>query len=231
MLNLYLRCIGRAQGQQKTYYDKKSHLPNFAEGDRVFLFKPAEKTGEARKLSRPYHGPYRVVQLDTNTAHIRRVDRPQDDTILVALHRLRRYPLEIGYEFWPPDKKTGKASSKSPKSRGFVTRDAQMHLPTCLHTPTERAEALSEDLPGPGLGDEPTDMPNRPVDQHVTPEDKTPLRADLSVSAEEEQDGAGPPVVKSRLLETPEEPQDQGRKLKWTGRLRSHRRLPAVEDA
>ena len=79
------KCIGRAQSQQKSLYDRKSRPPNFAVGDRVILIKPAQKTGEARKLSRPYHRPYRVVQLDTNTA---RVDCPQDDTILVVLNRL-----------------------------------------------------------------------------------------------------------------------------------------------
>ena len=115
--NLAQKCIGRAQGRQKTYYDKKSRPPRFTVGDRVFLFKPAEKTGEARKLSRPYHGPYRVVQLDTNTVHIRRVDCPQEDAILVALDRLRRCPLEIGDEFWPPDKKAAKRASKKLKSK------------------------------------------------------------------------------------------------------------------
>ena len=111
------KCIGRAQGRQKTYYDKKSRPPSFTVGDRVFLFKPVEKIGEVRKLSRPYHGSYRVVQLDTNTAHIRRVDCPQEDAILVALNRLRRCPLEVGDEFWPPDKKAAKRASKKPKSK------------------------------------------------------------------------------------------------------------------
>ena len=90
------KCIGRAQGLDR---------------------KPTEKNGEARKLSRPYHGPYRVVQLDTNTAHIRRVDCPQEDAILVVLDRLRRCPLEIGDEFWPPDKKAAKRTSKKLKSK------------------------------------------------------------------------------------------------------------------
>ena len=52
------KCIRRAQNRQKTFYDKKSRPPNFSVGERVFLFQPAEKTGEARELSRPYHGPY-----------------------------------------------------------------------------------------------------------------------------------------------------------------------------
>ena len=62
----------------------------------MFLLKPSEKTSEARKLARLFHGPYRI------TAYIRRVDRPQDDLILVAIQRLRRCPEELSDEFWPP---------------------------------------------------------------------------------------------------------------------------------
>ena len=31
------------------------------EGERVFLYHPADKTGEACKFARPYHGPYRIL--------------------------------------------------------------------------------------------------------------------------------------------------------------------------
>ena len=69
--------VGRAEKKQKQYYDQRQQrLPNFTVGERVFLFKPAEKTGEARKFTRPYHGPYRVLEVDTNTVRIRRVNRP-----------------------------------------------------------------------------------------------------------------------------------------------------------
>ena len=98
--------VGKAQKRQKTYYDRKARPPNFAVGERVFLLKPAERTGEGRKLARPFHGPYRVVEISSNDAHIRRVDRPQDEPILVALDRLRRCPEEIPDEFWPKDKKS-----------------------------------------------------------------------------------------------------------------------------
>ena len=94
--------IKKAQHRQKAQYDKKSRPPNFLVGDRVFLFKPAEKTGEARKFARPFHGPFRVLELDTNTAKIRRVDKPQEEPILVALDRLRRCPEGVPDVFWPP---------------------------------------------------------------------------------------------------------------------------------
>ena len=48
----------KAQKQQKKMYDQHARPPNFIVGERVFLFKPAEWTGERCKLSRAYHGPY-----------------------------------------------------------------------------------------------------------------------------------------------------------------------------
>ena len=74
-------------------------------GERVFLYKPEKKTGKNRKFARPFHGLYHIVEVDVNTAKIMRVDRPQEEPILVAVDRLRRCPDEIGDEFWPPGKK------------------------------------------------------------------------------------------------------------------------------
>ena len=76
---------------QKNYYDKRSTSTPFRDGERVFLYKPAEKTGEARKLARPFHGPYRI----TNTATIIRVGQPEEEPLLVILERLRRCPGEL----------------------------------------------------------------------------------------------------------------------------------------
>ena len=110
-------CIGKAQKRQE-YYDQRGRLPNFQAGKRVFLFKLADKTGEARKFARLYHGPFRIIDLDVHTARIRRVDKPEEEAILVALDRLRRCPSEVPDEFWPPDKrkKRGKSTTKSRSS-------------------------------------------------------------------------------------------------------------------
>ena len=78
----------------------------------MLLFKPAEKSGQARKFARPFHGPYRVVEVDSNTAKIRRVDQPDEELILVALESLRPCPEEVGDECWPPVKSTRWSRSK-----------------------------------------------------------------------------------------------------------------------
>ena len=105
-------CIGKAQRRQKANYDKKSTKMPFRPGERVFLYKPAEKAGEARKLARPFHGPYRLSEMDVNTATLTRVDKPQEEPLVVAIDRLRRCPDEIGTEFWPPDKRVSRKKGK-----------------------------------------------------------------------------------------------------------------------
>ena len=94
--------VRKAQRRQKEYYDKRVQPPTFRVGDRVFLFKPADKTGPARKFARAYHGPFRVIEMDSNTAKIQPVDRPDEDAILVAVDRLRTCPTEVPDVFWPP---------------------------------------------------------------------------------------------------------------------------------
>ena len=98
------KSIKKAQKRQKQYYDWKTKPPQFRVGDRAFLLKQAECTGDARKLTRHYHGPYRVVKVTANNAKIRPVDVPQEEPILVSLERLRRCPKELGDEFWPARK-------------------------------------------------------------------------------------------------------------------------------
>ena len=63
--------IAKAQKRQKMVYDRKIRPAQFQEGKRVFLYKPAEKTGHARKFARAFHGPYRIVELTSCNAKIR----------------------------------------------------------------------------------------------------------------------------------------------------------------
>ena len=134
------KCIGKAQKRQKNCYDRKARPPRFGVGDRVFLFKPADKTGPLRKFARPYHGPYRVVEMDLNTARIRRIDRPEEDTILVALDRLRACPEELASDFWPPKK-------KRPKKRGSPGEQTQDRLDEA--TPNEDDKSPCEEDKSP----------------------------------------------------------------------------------
>ena len=142
--------VGRAQRRQKVAYDQKSREPSFREGERVFLYKPAENTGEERKFARPFHGPYCVMEMSTNTAKIQLVDRPEGEPLLVSLERLRRCPEEIGVKFWPPDKK---ATSKktTPVSRRKERTSVSSAPGTAVHPVLPQATSCQTVI-DPGTG-------------------------------------------------------------------------------
>jgi len=86
--------VKKAQKKQKKYYDRIAWDSLLTVGDRVFLKKLSEKNNI---LARMFNGPYRVVDISlTNTAQIRRVDKPQEEPILVAMDCLRRCPEKVG---------------------------------------------------------------------------------------------------------------------------------------
>ena len=56
---------------------------------------PGLKSGPGYKLSCPYKGPYRTVELYPNEADLCPIDHPRTKEIRVALNRLRRCLTEI----------------------------------------------------------------------------------------------------------------------------------------
>ena len=61
---------------------------------------PAEAQGKNWKLSRPFHGPYRVLKDTPSNAEVRLVDRPGDEAIFVNLDRIRPCYPEQGDKVW-----------------------------------------------------------------------------------------------------------------------------------
>ena len=47
------------------------------------VYMPVERTGKNRKLSRPYFGPYRILEVHPNGLIVRPVDRPDEQSIRV----------------------------------------------------------------------------------------------------------------------------------------------------
>ena len=99
--------IEKAQASQKSYYDRSSESVDLKPGDRVMVFMPAERQGKTWKLSRPFHGPYRVLHVTDTNVEVRLIDRPEDDTIFVHLNRVRRCYPQQGDAVWkgPRDKR------------------------------------------------------------------------------------------------------------------------------
>ena len=92
-------CIKQAQQKQKKNYDRRTAPVPFRVGQRVFVYKPAAKSGPAYKFARPFHEPYHVVELTVNNVKVRLVDRPEEEPIFVASEDVRmRYLMPFGQE-------------------------------------------------------------------------------------------------------------------------------------
>ena len=87
--------VQKAQNQQKQQYDRFEKNSKFSIGDRVFLFMPAKKTGHMRKLACPFQGPYRVTAVYPNGLDVRPVEKPEAQSIRVAMNRARHCPQQI----------------------------------------------------------------------------------------------------------------------------------------
>ena len=112
--------VKAAQSKQKTQHDRKARMPKFALGDRVFVYKPAAKSCKAHKFARPYHSPYRIIQLYDGGADVTLVDKPKEPSIRVPFERLRVCPGEIPDVSWP---------QKSPASKDSVSSQPETPMP------------------------------------------------------------------------------------------------------
>ena len=203
------RNVTKAQRKQKQFYDQKSWPGRFTMGERVFLFKPAEKMGERRKFARPFHGPYRIMEVGENTAKIRRVDQPEDEPILVAQERLRRCPVEVANECWPP-LKTKKGKRGITESHKSTEAQPGRMSATPVSGDGRRFPLAARDIAkndnGPGA------LADLPLGEPVTQDSE-----EEHCTAEQEN---SPPEWAEVV--TPRHENRGGTTSKWSGRLRSH---------
>ena len=64
------------------------------------VYMPQEVKGKTRKLARPYHGPYRVLEVYPSGLSVRPVDRPNDTPMRVNLERVTLCPDELPDTTW-----------------------------------------------------------------------------------------------------------------------------------
>ena len=70
------------------------------EGTRVMVFMPQATTTKLKKLALPYHGPYRVLEVQSNCLLVRPVDKPDDKPILVSMDRVVKCSPELPGVSW-----------------------------------------------------------------------------------------------------------------------------------
>ena len=89
--------IQAAQQHYKRYYDRNTNQREYKLGDWVIVWFPHEESSKLRKLSRPWHGPYRIVRCDDTDVTIVKVYFPDEGTIQVHQMSL---PLSTTITSW-----------------------------------------------------------------------------------------------------------------------------------
>ena len=119
--------VKKAQQKQKRYYDRQHKTPHFRVGDRVFVYMPSAKQGKAWKFSRPFHGPFRILELTATNASVQPVEKPQEQPTFVSLDKLRHCPKEVSdSESWFGHRKKKSRRTKSIPSPN-VTQQENRH--------------------------------------------------------------------------------------------------------
>ena len=97
---LAVECIQSAQTKYKSNHDRQSRVKDYRIGDWILIRFPQEESGANRKLSRPWHGPFRVTDFDDTRVTAIKVYAPQDTPIHVHQSRVTRCPTEFPADYW-----------------------------------------------------------------------------------------------------------------------------------
>ena len=82
--------IRTVQAQYKRMYDKLSRETDYQLGGWVLVYFPQEETRKRSKLSRPWHGSYRIIERRDPDVTVVKVYAPQDGKLHV--HKSRVVP-------------------------------------------------------------------------------------------------------------------------------------------
>lgn len=122
--------IKKAQVNQKKYYDRARKSFSIHVGDRVMVYMPSDVQGKDWKLSRPFHGPYRVLTVTPTNAEVKLVSDPGQQSIFVNLDRIRPCYPELENDEWvgsngKKKKRTRKSCTEpgSPISKKVASRE------------------------------------------------------------------------------------------------------------
>ena len=107
-------CVKKALQKYKRLYDRKATTQDYYVGDWVMIKFPSEETRKQRKLSQPWHGPYRVTTIRDPDIVVTKVDFPREYPINVHQLRVTKCPIDLpaGY-YWYGQKQH--STGKTPK--------------------------------------------------------------------------------------------------------------------
>ena len=120
----------KSQRRYKQQYDKKATTPKFHVGDLVLVYFPQDETGKHRKLSQPWHGPYRIVSRDDPDVTVTKMYFPEDSQIQVHQSRVQMCPDSFPPGFyWYGNRKHGPGHPSKKIQRNLTRINAALDQP------------------------------------------------------------------------------------------------------
>ena len=89
----------KSQSRQKAQYDKQAVSPKLKVGDWVLIYFPEDETGKLRKLSRPWRGPYHIINRNDPDISAKKLFFPEDPAIQVHQSRVQKCPSSFPKRF------------------------------------------------------------------------------------------------------------------------------------
>ena len=168
------RSIQKSQQQYKKYYNNKATSTKFRVGQWVLVKFPQEESARQRKLSRPWHGPYRIISHNDPDLTIQKVYFPDDGLIQIHQSRVTRCPLNFpaGY-YWYGNKRRG--PGHPPKWVNDLLTTGEDKETNQLQTDTLKADLEYQLESEPELND--SDSEQVVCKEPGTETESTPIRA------------------------------------------------------
>ena len=85
---------------QRAQYDQHTKSSKLRVGDWILIHFPSDETGKHRKLSRPWHGPYRIISRDDPDVTAVKIFFPTDPPIQVHQSKINKCPPSFPNDFY-----------------------------------------------------------------------------------------------------------------------------------
>jgi len=176
---LALDSIKRAQDQYKHYFDLSSKQVDYKVGEWIFIRFPADETGRNRKLSHPWHGPYRITTRRDPDVNAVKVYFPNEGQIQVHQQRICKCPPELipGYYWYGKGQKsTGGIPKWVEKLQTRLNSELEEHTITTTNSTHDDVE------PNPEEDEDDSVVENRGISESVVrnrDEDNMPIEGSV----------------------------------------------------
>ena len=143
--SLAIKTSKEAQRRYKVQYDKTARTSKLRVGDWALVYFPQDEIGKTRKLSQPWHGPYRIISLDDPDVTISKIYFPDDPLIQIHQSRVQKCPLSLPsgfYWYGAKRSKPGRPPKQVLKQLAAIEAEIEKHSPSKNPKQTE-----VEDIP------------------------------------------------------------------------------------